>query len=232
MTKPDRPLEAKGCGCGLLISIFTTMYLLTYFGVSDEVALWIAISLGVVIIVAYLVNEHKAQVVLDHEYSNAKTVPQNSSREEKSCPFCGESILSIAIKCKHCGSSLCDENTSTSDKNVSNSTKPPMPTIFEKQTEYVNNPKCPYCYSKIIITTFRKNGNTCPSCHLMLNVQQANPIILSKYDILKFRCTNCKKKIGVPNESVNKTVKCPRCGENNCVPGGNIDNLDDLFPTV
>jgi len=35
----------------------------------------------------------------------ATTTPQ---REEKPCPICGEKILSIAIKCKHCGEMLDD----------------------------------------------------------------------------------------------------------------------------
>jgi len=40
----------------------------------------------------------------------ATTQYQQQSQNEKPCPFCGESILSVAIKCKHCGSMLSNAN--------------------------------------------------------------------------------------------------------------------------
>src|SRR5690242_9641152 len=31
--------------------------------------------------------------------------------------------------------------------------------------------------------------------------------------MVKFRCGHCSQKIGVPDESLGRMVKCPRCGE-------------------
>src|SRR5690349_3012931 len=36
--------------------------------------------------------------------------------------------------------------------------------------------------------------------------------------MLKFRCRNCKQKIGVPEEYAGKRVRCPRCKEATTVP--------------
>lgn len=36
----------------------------------------------------------------------ASTTPEPPSGDTKSCPYCGESILAVAVKCKHCGEFL------------------------------------------------------------------------------------------------------------------------------
>jgi uncharacterized membrane protein YvbJ len=33
-----------------------------------------------------------------------------AERETKACPYCGEEILDVAVKCKHCGSKLDPED--------------------------------------------------------------------------------------------------------------------------
>lgn len=35
-----------------------------------------------------------------------RTTPSASSSKTRPCPYCGESILAVAVKCKHCGSDL------------------------------------------------------------------------------------------------------------------------------
>lgn len=47
---------------------------------------------------------------------------QKVNSNEKECPFCGETILLVAIKCKHCGSDL----SLNRKKHTSSQSKPPQ----------------------------------------------------------------------------------------------------------
>jgi len=44
--------------------------------------------------------------ILDFSSPSAPPQPGEKQQKSKSCPFCGEEILAVATKCKHCGSEL------------------------------------------------------------------------------------------------------------------------------
>lgn len=92
-----------------MLTIVAVSYVLTaVFGLNDETAIYIGIGFGVLIIIGYVVNEFKAQSILDSQYTNTKSYSEKpeESRDEIACRFCGETILRVARKCKHCGSDL------------------------------------------------------------------------------------------------------------------------------
>jgi len=57
------------------------------------------------------------------------------NEENKKCPFCGEEILSVAIKCKHCGEFLNESDTSLQN---SNKTDEPEKTLWEGNPSHLN----------------------------------------------------------------------------------------------
>lgn len=136
---PDKPMEAKGLGCGFfLTSLLFYWGMVEYLGISGDIAIYISIGLTTIPIIIYLINQHKAQQVLNHEYVATKQVKSSS---EKLCPFCSETIQSSVLKCKHCLSMLNETTTQLPDPIKSPDKENPQP--ITQQSPENNKPSPP-----------------------------------------------------------------------------------------
>jgi hypothetical protein len=68
MPQPHKPIEAQGLGCGLMISIVAVTVALSWLGLSPGASMVVAMILAGISLAAYMVNQFKAQRILDHDY--------------------------------------------------------------------------------------------------------------------------------------------------------------------
>ena len=98
----------------------------------------------------------------------------------KTCPYCGEEILAVAKKCKHCGEWLEDRNIQTNDTANQSQAYPPTD-ISEEQNPVTNTSNkeviCPYCGE-----TNNAGDISCKKCGSYFIKPQSNKIIEDEDD--------------------------------------------------
>ena len=119
------------------------------------------------------------------------SVPENddvSSRDQKHCPFCGEEILAVAIKCKHCGSNL-----------VKNSDVNTQSRVAATRTKATDKKKS---LNEIVVSIF------------ILIVLLIHGIIFSKYDTLSPCVAAAKRAVDLAYKDTKKpTTKAEAFGQ-------------------
>jgi hypothetical protein len=95
------------------------------------------------------------------------------SNELKRCPYCGEEIKSVAIKCKHCKSDLIE--TKLCEKN----------SVFEtdEQVDYL----CPKCKAAI-----QEGVNLCGNCKAQIVWYEGKPQLTKAYAMQQVGCALSK----------------------------------------
>jgi hypothetical protein len=93
--------------------------------------------------------------------------------EYKKCPFCGEDIKQVAIRCKHCKSDL-SEGLVTAERNGQHEPVEP---------EILIDHRCPKCHISI-----QEGVNHCGNCKAQLAWKDGRPKLAAAYVLQQTGC--------------------------------------------
>jgi predicted RNA-binding Zn-ribbon protein involved in translation (DUF1610 family) len=139
--------------------------------------------------------------------------PSSSPQLQKACPFCGESILAVAKKCKHCGEFL-DGSNQTVQSSKGQPTPPPLPQPNQPTATMPSGRK------KFILP--KSGSSQTPTGYIPQAHNPMTPVCLScgyqgamhkKYPTWVIVCAIGFFPLGLLFLCAGKRHKCPKCGE-------------------
>jgi len=93
--------------------------------------------------------------------------------EDKKCPFCGEDIKQVAIRCKHCKSDLSEGLVTAENCSQHEPAEP----------EIMIDHRCPKCHISI-----QEGVNLCGNCKAQLTWKDGRPKLTAAYVLQQTGC--------------------------------------------